>query len=61
MKEVKLTFEDIYRHIRNSVQLSELLYWANRLKEANELGIEFAQETYNEDLKNCGGVLIFFD
>lgn len=59
MKDVKLTFKDIYRHIHNSVQLSELQYWAARLAEADKFGIEFAEETYNEDLKNCGGVLIF--
>lgn len=51
MEKNFLTIQDIHNHILNSTYREEWEYWTARLEEAERIGIDFANETYQEDLK----------
>lgn len=50
--------EDFWKTINekllNSVELKEYEYWKSIAIQAAEIGIDFAEETYLEDIKNGG-------
>ena len=51
MEKNFLTIKDIQERILNSTYREEWEYWTARLEEAERIGIDFANETYQEDLK----------
>lgn len=56
-KKPKFDLQFIYQHITNAVEEKEYLYWVDLANQAEDYGIEFAEETYKEDLAMCGGEL----
>ena len=57
MKEFDWNF--IGTQLLNAVEYEEFLYWKSIEEQAEKYGLEFAEETYLEDLNNCGGELRF--
>ena len=57
MKDNMSFFQTIWENIENSTTREEYKYWDSLLQQALEIGIEFAQETYEEDLEMNGGEL----
>lgn len=47
----------INEKLLNSVEREEFEYWKSIAEQASEIGLDFAEETYLEDLKNGGGEL----
>ena len=47
-------WKTINEHLINSVEREEYEYWKSLSKQAKEVGIDFAEETYLEDIKNGG-------
>lgn len=44
----------INQHMWNAIEREEYEYWKSLKEQADEYGIEFAEETYLEDIKNGG-------
>lgn len=44
----------INQHMWNAVEQEEYNYWKSLKEQTDEYGIEFAEETYLEDIKNGG-------
>ena len=47
-------WETINEKLLNSVEREEFEYWKSLAQQAIEIGIDFAEETYLEDIKNGG-------
>ena len=60
-EEPEFGWEFIGEHLLNAVSFKEFKYWEAIQKQAEELGLEFAKETYLEDLKNSENGVIEFD
>lgn len=57
MREFDWSF--INENLLNAVSFNEFKYWESIAKQAEESGLEFAEETYLEDLENSDGVIEF--
>lgn len=47
-------WKTINEHLINSVEREEYEYWKALSEQAKKIGIDFAEETYLEDIKNGG-------
>ena len=57
MREFDWSF--INENLLNAVSFNEFKYWEAIAQQAKEISLEFAEETYLEDLKNNDGVIEF--
>lgn len=55
----KFDWNFINKNLLNAVSFKEFKYWESIAQQARESGLEFAEETYLEDLKNNDGVIEF--
>ena len=51
---MEFTIEFINQHLENAVERKEYEYWKSLAQQVIEIGIDFAEETYLEDIKNGG-------
>ena len=51
---MEFTIDFINQHINEAVEREEFEYWKSLNEQVEEYGIDFAEETYLEDIKNGG-------